>query len=124
FDPVILDVRLAEQIHPGLVVTREAGLARVAGTDRGRRRASREPAGLHGVHDPAAREWIHHMRRVAANHYAVGMRALEGVMHDHPAHRVAGPGPARVAAGDPLVEVLAGITAVALQRDDAQPDVG
>ena len=45
-------------------------------------------------------------------------------MHDHPAHRVAGPGPARVAAGDPLVEVLAGITAVALQRDDAQPDVG
>src|SRR2546428_3929152 len=75
-DAVVFEVRLAEQLHPGLMVASEPGGARVAGADGGGRGAPGEPPRLHRVHDPAARERIHHVGSVAANHHAVRVRLL------------------------------------------------
>src|SRR5881409_352750 len=44
-------------------------------------------------------------------------------MHDHPTYGVTGPRAPRVEARDPVIEVLARVAAVGLERHEAEPDV-
>src|SRR3989449_2116060 len=53
-EAVVLEMIMAQQVHPGAVILGEPARAGVARAERRRRGAAREPPGLHGVHDPAA----------------------------------------------------------------------
>src|SRR5213082_622387 len=64
-DAVVLEVVVAQQLHPLGVIGAQPTGARVAGADRRRGGLTREAARLHRVHDPAAGERVDHVRRVA-----------------------------------------------------------
>ena len=114
---------VAQELHPGGVIGAQPRGARVAGADGRRGRLTREAARFHGVHDPAAGERVDHVRRIARQEDAVGVRGFDRRVHDHAAHRVRRLGAPGVAPGDPRIEVLPGVAAVGLERDQAEPDV-
>ena len=123
-DAVVLQVILAEQLHPGVVVRGQASRARIPRTDRGRHGAAGEASGLHRIDDAAPRERVDHVRRVARHQETVGIGLLDRRVHDDAPHRVAGPGAVGIAPVHPRVEILARVAAVALQRHQPQSHVG
>src|SRR3989442_7688889 len=112
-----------EQLSPPAVKRRQPARARVSGPDRGGRDAAGEPPGFHGVHDPAPGERVDHMGRVARHQDAVGIGLPDGRVHDDAAYGAARLLTARVAARDPVVEVLSGVATIRLQGHEAEAHV-
>src|SRR5882762_2515193 len=100
-DPVVLEVVLAAELHPRLVIRRQAALARITGADSVRGGAAGQAPRLHGVRDPAPGEWIDHVRRIARDQHAIGVGLLDRRVHDDAAHGIAGACSTGEAAGHP-----------------------